>query len=140
MPEGDSKDEALSLREAEVAAQTLRDFAEYIRHNQGWNVGRRSPGPAIAAAASSRASEILSTATGKVDKKETIESELASLLNRYSQENSSGTPDFILANFLLNVLYHYEETIQHRAKWRGESVELPALQSIGKVPPLSHHG
>lgn len=58
--------------------------------------------------------------------------ELAELLNRHSCENNSGTPDYLLAHFLVGSLHVYEETIQKRAEWRGESVELPALQAISK--------
>ena len=54
--------------------------------------------------------------------------ELTSLINRFSRENASGTPDFILARFLERQLWIFEETIQQRASWRNESTELPALQ------------
>jgi len=54
--------------------------------------------------------------------------ELIDLLNRHSKENLSGTPDFILANYLHRCLETYNATITARAEWRGESVELPALQ------------
>ncbi len=59
-----------------------------------------------------------------------LERELASLLNRHSEENESGTPDFILAGFLIGVLDAYNKTLGERAAWRGESVELPALQRL----------
>lgn len=58
----------------------------------------------------------------------TFEKELESLLNRYSLDTYSGTPDFILASFLGNVLTDWNHAIGARAKWRGESSELPALQ------------
>lgn len=58
----------------------------------------------------------------------TFEKELGSLINRYSLDNYSGTPDFILASFLGNVLTDWNHAIGARAKWRGESNELPALQ------------
>lgn len=59
---------------------------------------------------------------------DSFERELKSLLNRYSAENASGTPDYILAHYLTQTLALFNETQQQRAKWRGESVELPALQ------------
>jgi hypothetical protein len=52
---------------------------------------------------------------------------LERLLNRYSAENGSGTPDFLLAEFLQDVLKSFNDIVERRAKWRGESVELPAL-------------
>lgn len=58
----------------------------------------------------------------------TFYEELASLLNKYSKENESGTPDFILADYLAGCLDTFNKTIRARAQWRGESVELPALQ------------
>lgn len=59
-----------------------------------------------------------------------LERDLAELLNRHSEENESGTPDFILAGFLIGVLDAYNKTLGERAVWRGESVELPALQRL----------
>lgn len=56
-----------------------------------------------------------------------LETELRQLLNRHSVENGSGTPDFILAGFLLNVLLAYNAAQIDRARWRGESIVLPAL-------------
>lgn len=45
--------------------------------------------------------------------------ELKKLLNRYSEENKSNTPDFILANFLVNVLDSFNASTQAREKWYG---------------------
>lgn len=59
-----------------------------------------------------------------------LERELSELLNRHSEENESGTPDFILAGFLIGVLDAYNKTLGERAVWRGESVELPSLQKL----------
>lgn len=59
--------------------------------------------------------------------------DLAELLNKHSVENASGTPDYILAHFLLGTLDVFQETIEQRAKWRGETVELPTLDKK-KVP------
>lgn len=49
----------------------------------------------------------------------TFEDELRSLLNRYSLENRSDTPDFILATFLSNVLIDYSHAVRARDKWWG---------------------
>lgn len=61
-----------------------------------------------------------------------LEKDLAALLNSYSEENPSGTPDFILAEYLLGCLRVYNATIKSRARWRGESTELPALARLEK--------
>ena len=60
---------------------------------------------------------------------ENFQEELTSLLNRFSKDSESGTPDYILAEFLLQQLTLWNNTIAARAVWRGESVELPALQT-----------
>lgn len=66
------------------------------------------------------------------ERRQGLERELTTLLNRHSEENESGTPDFILAGFLIGVLDAYNKTLGERAVWRGESVELPALQRISE--------
>ena len=38
-----------------------------------------------------------------------FEKELTDLLNRYSKENGSNTPDFILARYLIGCLKNYDE-------------------------------
>lgn len=58
--------------------------------------------------------------------------ELAELLNKHSVEGASGTPDYILSHFLLGTLNVFQEAVNQRADWRGESTELPALNRINK--------
>lgn len=60
--------------------------------------------------------------------------DLTTLLNRYCAESPSGTPDFILGEFLRNVLREFNEAVSRRAEWRGETVELPALAAAPPVP------
>lgn len=48
-----------------------------------------------------------------------FERELASLLNRNSKENESNTPDFILANYLLDCLGAFNRVTVNRDKWWG---------------------
>ena len=55
---------------------------------------------------------------------------LTALLNHHSKENDSGTPDWILSQYLLSSLRNFENAVKMRAEWRGESVELPALQRL----------
>ena len=45
--------------------------------------------------------------------------EITIVLNKYSAENNSGTPDFILAQFLLNVLKSWDEGVRAREEWYG---------------------
>lgn len=66
----------------------------------------------------------------------TFTEELTKLLNTYSAESPSGTPDFILAEFLRNVLREFNEAVSRRAEWRGETVELPALEAIREGQPI----
>ena len=128
--------------DALAAAEELRSFGDYILSNRDWRASR-GPSEAIAAAARSRAGQILTESALENAQREQTPSEesedlahaLEDLLNRYSVENASGTPDFILAEFLLGVLNNYNETVQKRAKWRGESVELPSLQGLGMTAP-----
>lgn len=49
----------------------------------------------------------------------TFEQELESLLNRYSQENGSNTPDFILAQYLLGCLSTWNAAVTRREAWYG---------------------
>lgn len=48
-----------------------------------------------------------------------LERELAALLNSFSLENDSDTPDFILAKFLLDCLAAWNAGLQARDKWYG---------------------
>lgn len=59
-----------------------------------------------------------------------FERDLESLINMHSQENASGTPDFILAAYLMDCVTAFNKTVIARAAWRNESVELPALQKL----------
>jgi hypothetical protein len=43
--------------------------------------------------------------------------ELAQLINRYSMENGSNTPDFILAAFLESCLEAFDKAVSARTAW-----------------------
>lgn len=47
----------------------------------------------------------------------TFEKELEILINKYNKENDSNTPDFILAEYLLNCLKNYNNIIKKREIW-----------------------
>lgn len=49
----------------------------------------------------------------------TFRKELTTLLNRYNAENSSNTPDFILAEYIENCLDAFDNASRKREKWYG---------------------
>lgn len=53
----------------------------------------------------------------------TFEKELEALLNRFSQENGSDTPDFILAKYLNDCLTAWNHAVVAREKWYGRTKE-----------------
>lgn len=58
-----------------------------------------------------------------------LRNDLASLLNRYSAENGSNTPDHLLADYLLGCLQVYNATLQERARWYGR-MDVPGHGSV----------
>jgi glycerophosphoryl diester phosphodiesterase len=46
-----------------------------------------------------------------------FERELIELLNKYAKRNESGTPDFILAKYLLNCLHAFDTATKARSEW-----------------------
>jgi hypothetical protein len=53
----------------------------------------------------------------KPDEQMDFEKELEMLINKYSKENESDTPDFILAQYLQGCLTNYTETVKARDRW-----------------------
>ena len=51
-----------------------------------------------------------------------LERELTALLNRYSCENKSDTPDFILADYLLDCLAAWNAASRRRDNWYGRGL------------------
>ena len=45
--------------------------------------------------------------------------ELAAVINKYSREGRSNTPDFILAGYLVNCLEAYEAAMDRHDEWYG---------------------
>lgn len=45
--------------------------------------------------------------------------ELSGLINKYSKENGSDTPDFILANYLAMCLDAFDQGVEARDRWYG---------------------
>jgi len=50
-------------------------------------------------------------------KEPTFQSELTELLNKYSQENGSNTPDWILSTYIIDCLYAFNSAFQTRHTW-----------------------
>ena len=55
------------------------------------------------------------------DQPETFEQALEDVINRWSQENPSNTPDFILAQYLHNCLQVWNAAVAQREKWYGRT-------------------
>lgn len=60
--------------------------------------------------------------------------ELEALISRYSAENESNTPDFVLAVFLGRCLDAFDEAVKARAVWYGRMDE----PGKGSVPFDDH--
>lgn len=45
--------------------------------------------------------------------------DLAAVLNKYSLENGSNTPDFLLADYLIDCLRALDTAIRARGRWYG---------------------
>ena len=43
--------------------------------------------------------------------------ELQTLINRHSRENDSGTPDFVLADYMADCLAAYDKAVTRRNEW-----------------------
>ena len=54
--------------------------------------------------------------------------ELTELLNRYSKENNSDTPDFILANYLSMALDNFDAAVKERELWYGREKHVEDLE------------
>lgn len=63
--------------------------------------------------------------------------ELENLINRYSKENGSDTPDFILAEYLNDCLETFNHIHQRRSRWYNEKhppMDLADLDVTGSEP------
>lgn len=56
-----------------------------------------------------------------------FQEDLEKVINRHSAESPSGTPDFILAEMLTNMLKAYNEAVNKRAEWRGDDMINPRV-------------
>lgn len=71
-----------------------------------------------------------------------FEEELCSLLNRYSKENGSNTPDFILAEFLNKCLGIFGLATLERDRWYGtprEVIDSTSSPQVEEKPKECEH-
>lgn len=66
-----------------------------------------------------------------------FQQELTALINRYSIENASNTPDFILAGYLVGCLTVFNQAVNERECWYGREAKPVEFQYAidGVTPP-----
>lgn len=74
-----------------------------------------------------------------MEKQANFQKELAALLNKYSAENGSNTPDFILASYLKGCLDVFDNAIAAREVWYGNPCGngIITIDEKGNVDPPS---
>ena len=65
-----------------------------------------------------------------------LESDLAALLNSHSAETRSGTPDCILASFMLDCLAAWNVAQSQRETWHGRGLN-PKADFVNQIWPES---
>lgn len=68
----------------------------------------------------------------------TLQSALTKALNKFSAENDSNTPDFILAKYLLKCLEAWNEGVMLREVWYGRNPE-PGTGITTMIGPVHIH-
>jgi len=68
--------------------------------------------------------------------KDTFSSELEVLINKYSMENGSNTPDFILKEYVLRCLENYDLTLRQREQWFGRPIGYVDPENVIHIPPV----
>jgi len=63
-----------------------------------------------------------------------LKAEIMSAINCASRENVSNTPDFILANYLLDCLTAFEKASNAREQWYGPLVETKISDNFWSLP------
>ena len=63
---------------------------------------------------------------------DTFRQELTDLLNRHSMENNSNTPDFLLAEYIVDCLRAFDMAVSQRSKWMGfdQSAQHPLQPTV----------
>lgn len=70
----------------------------------------------------------------------TLRQDIERVINSHSRENVSGTPDFILAEYLLAALDNAEAVIKARDRWYRFEPMLGTVPAVDPRPPLTHAG
>ena len=63
--------------------------------------------------------ELEKTVREALEDERNFQAELAAVINKYSREGRSNTPDFILAGYLINCLEAYDAAMEWRGEWYG---------------------
>jgi len=63
----------------------------------------------------------------------TFRRELAQLINKYSLENGSDTPDWILADYLADCLIQFNAAVKARAEWYGPAKAEPGQMDTNRI-------
>ena len=70
----------------------------------------------------------------------TLEKRLRDLLNTHSAENTSNTPDFILAQYMMSCLGAFDTAVQQRENWYGRDPRPTAVQTMVGTDALIREG
>ena len=68
-----------------------------------------------------------------------FQKELRDLINRYSMESGSDTPDYILAEYLMGCLEVFNKTVKARESWYGRG-GIGRTGGDGEAPNPRHSG
>ena len=63
--------------------------------------------------------------------------QLAQLINAYNVENGSDTPDYVLAEFLTDVLAAFDKAVSTRERWYGRRGENPVPSPANTPDPAA---
>lgn len=63
-----------------------------------------------------------------------LHDEIAAVINRHCAENGSDTPDFILAQYLMDCLRAFDGAMVARERWYGREKTPAATAGSGPVP------
>jgi hypothetical protein len=78
---------------------------------------RKRLADAIAEISSQGATPVKGEQADAVEEKLTFQEAIEHLINKYSQDNGSDTPDFILAKFLYDTLENFNHAVTWREQW-----------------------
>lgn len=56
----------------------------------------------------------------KMTKQSRLKKDIEEVINKYSMENGSDTPDFILAEYLTDCLQMFDKAVNKREEWYGK--------------------